>query len=218
MQDTTTTPIDPLIEDRTPTPTPTIEHIAPRYHDTASALVCDFTGEKRAQLYCFDYGEKPLSFAVGPSRSALEAFDAAARAHSRAMGWVHFDELLAAAPAFFDGRLFNVRRSGKTEPEHGWKLAPNWRINWRMNTFRKLNGEPWYRVALEKDSMVRWTLVHELLELNNVLTPEAVPKFWAFLLLSEPSPEPNDVFLSKYAAAAWTLVNPSDAVLAGYKI
>jgi hypothetical protein len=181
--------------------------------------VCDFTGEKRAQIYSFG-GKPALSFAVGPSRAALEAFDAAARAYVKEQGWLHFDEVLAAGPAFFDtGRVFSIRRSANAEVETGWKLAPNWRVNWQMNTFRRNHGEPWWRVALEKDStMMRWTFVHELLELNpDVLSNEELIKFSA-LVAPLATDVPNDEFLQRYSAKAWSLTKPSDALLAGYRI
>jgi hypothetical protein len=183
--------------------------------------VCDFTGEKRAQLYSIDF-YPPLSYAVGPSREALEKFDAAARAYLEEKGWVHFDTLLSLVPSFFDvKRNWTVRRSSTDEISGGWKLASNWRINWLMNSFRKLNGEPWYRIALEKtidgQTFLRWTFVHELKELNLDVFPEDI---WEMLCsaLKRDESEPNDIFLQKYAAAAWSLEAPSDSALSQYKL
>jgi hypothetical protein len=193
-----------------------ISKVKPTLHEVGAT--CDFTGEKRAQIYPVDFSKPPLSFAVGPSRAALESFQEAARAYVKEQGWVHFDEVQSMVPSFFDsGRSFNVRRSNKSEIDSGWKLASNWRINWQMNSFRKMNGEPWWRVPLEKESMIRWTFIHEIAELNTDMFPTDV---WDMILdaLKISDAEPNDLFLNKYSASAWHLVKPSDQVLAGYKL
>jgi hypothetical protein len=62
--------------------------------------------------------------------------------------------------------------------------------------------------------MTRWTFVHELLELNADVQTAA--QFDA--ALPQDTSEPNDQFLAKYSAAAWTLVKPWDQTLAGYKL
>lgn len=193
-----------------------VSKVKPTVHDVGA--VCDFTGEKRAQIYPIDFSKPPLSFAVGPSRAALESFNDAARAYVKEQGWVHFDEVQTMVPSFFDsGRSFNVRRSNKSEIDSGWKLASNWRVNWQMNSFRKMNGEPWWRVPLEKESMIRWTFIHEIAELNTDMFPTDV---WDMILdaLKITDADPNDLFLNKYSASAWHLIKPSDQVLAGYKL
>lgn len=193
-----------------------VSKVKPTVHDVGA--VCDFTGEKRAQIYPIDFSKPPLSFAVGPSRAALESFNDAARAYVKEQGWVHFDEVQTMVPSFFDsGRSFNVRRSNKSEIDFGWKLASNWRVNWQMNSFRKMNGEPWWRVPLEKEAMIRWTFIHEIAELNTDMFPVDI---WDMILdaLKITDADPNDLFLNKYSASAWHLIKPSDQVLAGYKL
>jgi hypothetical protein len=192
--------------------------IKPRVHEQSS--VCDFTGDKRAQIYPLDFSKPPLSYAVGPSRAALESFHESVKLYIKEQGWIHFDDVLSMIPSFFDsGRVFQVRRSNKTEIDSGWKLASNWRINWQMNSFRKISGEPWWRVPLEKDLMVRWTFVHELAELNSDMFPSDI---WSMILDEilkiNTESEPNDLFLTKYSASAWLLTKPSDQLLAGYKL
>ena len=92
-----------------------------------------------------------------------------------------------------------------------------------MNTFRRIRGEPWWRVALEKvdgtKSQIRWTFVHELRELNpSVLSDDVWDMLPEHLTLPADDEEPSAEFCEHYTPEAWSLVAPSDATLSQYQI
>jgi hypothetical protein len=131
---------------------------------------------------------------------------------------VAFYEVYESIPSLFDSnRSWTVRRSSDGQEEDGWRVVRNWRTKFTMNTFRRLRGEPWWRMPLSKGDKLRWTMLHELEALNKGLVAEGV---WAMLpaFLPDAEPEPTDEFTSRYAAAAWYLKKPSDALLLEHRL
>lgn len=130
---------------------------------------------------------------------------------------VAFETVYDAIPSFFDAnRSWTVRRADGTV-EDGWKVVRNWRTIHSVNTFRKLKGEPWWRMPLYKGDKIRHSFVHELQELNKGLVADGV---WAMLpqFLTESPAQPTAEFLKHYAAEAWELPHPTDAQLGEYAL
>lgn len=196
--------------------------VVPTVHDSAKP-VCDFTGAERAQVFPVNHATPPLSFAVAPTRDALDAFASALAAWHAAEGHIAFSAVHDAIPTFFDARREWTVRRGNGDADGGWRVARNWRTNHAMNYFKRVRGEPWWRVALEKAAdgrvSIRWCFVHELRELNPGALPDDVwdmlPEFLPLPAAGEP---PSDAFLERYAAQAWDLVAPSEKALAEWAI
>lgn len=183
---------------------------------------CDFTGDEKARLVAFDFKTPPTAFSVGYTRAAQEAFEDAAKSYVESRGWVSFETMQKLVPSFFTPRAWKIRRGDGTEDD-GWKLATNFRANWQMNTFRRIRGEPWWRVALEKTdgskSQIRWCMVHELRELNpNALADDVWDMLPELLSMPAEGAEPSAEFCEYYSPSAFGLVAPSDAKLAEYKL
>lgn len=198
------------------------EQGAPLPVPSPSPRPCDFTGDEKARLVLLDFKNPPTGYSVGYTRAAQEAFEDAAKAYVESKGWVPFETIQKLVPTLFAPRSWRVRRGDGSEDD-GWRMASNFRANWQMNTFRRLRGEPWWRVALEKTegskSQIRWTFVHELRELNpSVLADDVWDMLPEHLTLPADGEEPSAEFCEYYSPAAWNLVAPSDTKLAEYKL
>lgn len=133
---------------------------------------------------------------------------------------IPFSVLYESLPVLLDtNRSWTVRRSSDGAQEDGWKVLKNWRANFALNTFKKLRGEPWWRIPLKNGDKIRYTMVHELQDLNTSALDEGV---WSMLptLLPEVAEDsqPTEEFLKHYVAEAWYLKEPSDALLSQYRI
>ena len=201
--------------------------LPPRVHEIGDP--CDFTGAAKAQLIpVFSKSlERQLvfSYSVGFSKEALDKFKASWLWYCDLQAWVPFEKLAEVVPSLIDvKRQWIVPRSGGNKAEDGWTIAKNWRANYQVNTCRRMNGEPWYSIPLQKTeestalTRHKWVLINDLRRLNKDALPDDI---WDMVLqevLPRDNGEPTDMFLKKYWSAAWNLAAPSSSELEEYKL